>query len=119
MDRKKLADEFAKNKNLILNKKFFIQINTGKELTKAGIYPDEANDFIFYCRNNLKLNIIGLMCIPPINELPSKHFRVLKSIAIKSDLANLSMGMSGDYEEAILEGATFIRLGTLLFGDRG
>ena len=118
LDRKKLADEFAKNETLIQNKKFFIQINLGMEEAKSGISPKESNDFINYCKHKLKLKIIGLMCIPPQNEEPSKYFKKLNSIAKENNLEELSMGMSGDYNKAIECGATYIRVGTILFGNR-
>ena len=118
LDRKKLADEFYKYPNLLKNKKFLIQINTGKEDTKSGIFPENADEFISYCQNNLKLNIVGLMCIPPISDSPTKHFTLLKKIANKNSLFHLSMGMTDDFKDAVQEGATYIRLGRLLFGER-
>jgi len=118
LDRKKLADEFCKHQHLLKNKKFLIQINTGKESAKSGIFPESADEFISYCQIDLKLNIVGLMCIPPISDNPIKHFNILKEIANKNNLSHLSMGMTDDYEEAIKEGATYIRLGRLLFGAR-
>ena len=118
LDREKLAKELHKHQNLLINKKFFIQINTGEEETKSGIAPKQANDFINYCKKELKINVCGLMCIPPIKEKPSKHFKLLANIAKENNLLNLSMGMSNDYKEAILSGATHIRIGTNLFGER-
>ena len=85
----------------IENKKFFIQVNTGKEKTKSGIYLEELNQFINYCKIDLSLNIIGLMCIPPINDDPKKHFSLLAEEAKKNNLPHLSMGMSADYMDAI------------------
>ena len=96
----------------------FIQINTGEEKQKAGIFPNEAAEFIEYCRRDLKLQVKGLMCIPPVDEEPALHFSLLKSIAKKAGVVNLSMGMSDDFEVAIQTGATHIRLGTLIFGKR-
>ena len=118
LDREKLANEFAKYGNKTKNKRFFIQINTGKELNKSGTFPEQADDFIVYCRDKLKLNIIGVMCIPPIYDDASDHFKLLRNIATRNGLPHISMGMSIDYKEAIREGATYIRLGSLLFGDR-
>ena len=82
--------------NSIENKKFFIQVNTGKEKTKSGIYLEELNQFINYCKIDLSLNIIGLMCIPPINDDPKKHFSLLADEAKKNNLQHLSMGMCAD-----------------------
>jgi uncharacterized pyridoxal phosphate-containing UPF0001 family protein len=96
----------------------FIQINTGEEPQKAGISPLEADDFITYCRNDLNLPILGLMCIPPAEEEPAYHFALLKTIADRHGLTGLSMGMSGDYPTAIALGATHIRVGTAVFGKR-
>ena len=80
--------------------------------------PNETKDFIRYCIDELKLNIIGLMCIPPIEENPKLHFMLLKKIARENNINQLSMGMSSDYVEAIMLNATYIRLGTILFGER-
>ena len=118
LDREKLAKEFAKYSDLINKKKFFIQVNTGKESSKSGIYPEETPDFISYCVTELKMPIIGLMCIPPFDEKAEPHFNLLKKIADENHLEDLSMGMSGDFEEAIMCGATYIRVGTRLFGKR-
>ena len=117
LDREKLAKEFVKQGNL-KNKKFFIQVNTGREENKSGIYPERLDEFINHCKNDLTLNIVGLMCIPPINDPPEEHFSVLEKRAKKHNLSNLSMGMSDDYSEAIKHNATYIRIGTLLFGKR-
>ena len=117
LDREKLAKEFFKLGE-IKNKKFFIQVNTGKEKTKSGIYLEELNQFINYCKIDLSLNIIGLMCIPPINDDPKKHFALLADNAKKNNLPHLSMGMSADYLDAIKLNATYIRIGTALFGER-
>ena len=118
LDREKLANEFAKYDNKTKNKRFFIQINTGKELNKSGTFPEQADDFIVYCRDKLKLNIIGVMCIPPIYDESRDHFKLLRNIATRNSLPHISMGMSIDYREAIREGATYIRVGSLLFGYR-
>ena len=117
LDREKLAKEFVKQGNL-RDKKFFIQVNTGREENKSGIYLEQLGEFIKYCRNDLVLNIVGLMCIPPIDEPPKDHFSLLEKQAQKHNLLNLSMGMSDDYIEAIKHNATYIRIGTSLFGKR-
>ena len=118
IDREKLANEFQKFPNLTKDKKFLIQVNTGKESSKSGVMPNEAKDFIRYCVNELKLNVIGLMCMPPIAESPKLHFALLQKIAIENNINQLSMGMSNDYIEAVMLNATYIRLGTILFGKR-
>ena len=111
-----LADELAKQgKRLDL----FVQVNTGEEAQKAGILPAEADDFISRCRDQYKLPLVGLMCIPPAEEHPAPHFALLREIAKRQDLDQLSMGMSGDYETAIQFGATHVRIGTAIFGARG
>ena len=117
LDREKLAKEITKQGSLN-NKKFFIQVNTGKEENKSGIYLEQLDEFIKYCRNDLALNIIGLMCIPPINDPPQDHFSVLEKKAKKNNLLHLSIGMSDDYIQAIKHNATYIRVGTSLFGKR-
>ena len=117
LDREKLAKEFFKVGGLE-NKKFFIQVNTGKEKTKSGVYLEELNQFINYCKIDLSLNVIGLMCIPPINDKPQKHFSILANEAKKNNLHHLSMGMSSDYIDAIKLNASYIRIGTALFGER-
>ena len=118
LDREKLAIEFKKHISKNLNKKFFIQVNTGMEKQKTGISPTSSSDFIDFCKQDLHLSIIGLMCIPPINDDPIKHFTKLKNLAEKKDLRFLSMGMSADYKKALIFGSTHVRIGTLLFGNR-
>ena len=118
LDREKLANEFSKHVESIKNKVFFIQVNIGKEKNKSGIFPEEADDFIKYCMQDLKLNIAGLMCIPPINTNPTFYFKNLYNIAKGNNLIHLSMGMSGDYIDGLKCGASYIRVGTLLFGNR-
>ncbi len=98
--------------------KLFIQINTGNEPQKAGVSPDEADAFIARCRDELGLKICGLMCIPPVDEAPSPHFALLAKIAARNDLEGLSMGMSGDFEMAVGQGATYVRVGSAIFGKR-
>lgn len=118
LDREKLANKIQANINNFSNKKFFIQVNIGKEEQKSGIDPKETPSFISYCQVDLKLPIIGLMCIPPIDENAEDYFLKLKKIANENGLKYLSMGMSADYKTALLNGATHVRLGTTLFGSR-
>jgi PLP dependent protein len=119
IDREKLAKAISINYNAeVKTKSFFIQINTGKEPQKSGIFPLEADTFIKYCVNDLKLPIVGLMCIPPHNEEPAMHFCLLKKIADRNNLLELSMGMSDDFKEGIKFGSTSVRIGTKFFGQR-
>jgi pyridoxal phosphate enzyme (YggS family) len=99
-------------------RRIFVQINTGEEAQKAGIAPADADRFIAFCREGCELNVEGLMCIPPADEEPAMHFALLAQIAERNGLKSLSMGMSGDYETAIRFGATHVRVGSALFGDR-
>ena len=96
-----------------------IEVNTGEEPQKAGIMPADADRFILECRERLELPIIGLMCVPPLDEEPAPHFALLREIARRNDLQVLSMGMSADFEKAIRFGATHVRVGTAIFGARG
>ena len=98
--------------------KLFIQVNTGLEEQKAGIEPEKLNDFVKSIRKSLDLNIVGLMCIPPINDAAETHFKLLKKLADENGLLELSMGMSSDYIDAIKCGATYVRVGTAIFGLR-
>ena len=118
LDREKIAREFSRHRNLLINKTIFLQINTGKEKTKSGIFPEDTKDFLFFLKNEMKLSITGLMCIPPIDEDPEFHFAKLKLIANENKINQLSIGMSGDYEKALKFNPTYIRLGTILFGQR-
>ena len=118
LDREKIAREFSKNLDILVNKKVFLQVNTGKEKTKSGIFPEHVKDFLFFLKHELKLNISGLMCIPPVDEEPSYHFSKLKVLAKKNKISELSIGMSDDYEKALKFQPTYIRLGTILFGKR-
>ena len=118
LDREKIAREFSKHKDLLTNKKIFLQINTGKEKTKSGIFPEDTKDFLFFLKNEMKLPIHGLMCIPPIYDNPINHFSKLKSLADENKIDELSIGMSDDYEIALKFNPTYIRLGTILFGKR-
>ena len=96
----------------------YVQVNTGEEDQKSGILPDEADGFIGFCREECGLDIAGLMCIPPVDEEPAMHFALLRTIAERNGLPGLSMGMSGDYEEAVRFGATSVRVGSAIFGSR-
>lgn len=96
----------------------FIQVNTGEEEQKAGIIPQELPEFSKFCVEECKLNVVGLMCIPPADEPAAMHFALLHKMAEEFGLSQLSMGMSGDFEKAITLGATYIRVGTGVFGER-
>ncbi len=119
VDREKLANLIYSNFNIdVKTKSLFIQINTGDENQKNGLQPTEADAFIKYCMNDLKLPIVGLMCIPPQDEEVAMHFCLLKKIADRNNLSQLSMGMSNDYKEGIKFGATSVRIGSKFFGQR-
>ncbi len=96
----------------------FIQVNTGREPQKAGIDPDDLDRFVQTCRDSYHLPLLGLMAIPPVDEDPVPHFEALAEMARRNGLAGLSMGMSGDFEAAIAQGATHVRVGSALFGER-
>ena len=96
----------------------FIQVNTGEEPQKAGIPPKDVDAFVRECRDEVGLNIIGLMCIPPVEEAPGEHFALLEKIAVRNGLEQLSMGMSADYPVAVGFGATHVRVGSAIFGSR-
>lgn len=119
IDREKIAraiaTEIAKQQRVL---KLYVQVNTGLEPQKAGIAPDDAVDFVNFCRDELELPIVGLMCIPPADENPGPHFALLAKLAQKCGLSKLSMGMSSDYETAIAFGATSVRVGSAIFGNR-
>ncbi|MBB3946409.1 hypothetical protein GGQ73_002362 [Rhizobium skierniewicense] len=119
VDREKiaraLADECSKQAKAL---RFYVQVNTGMEQQKAGIDPRETVAFVTMCRDVLKLNVEGLMCIPPADEYPGPHFALLAKLARGCGLEKLSMGMSGDFETAIEFGATSVRVGSAIFGTR-
>jgi hypothetical protein len=98
--------------------KLFIEVNTGEEPQKAGVLPKEVPALLSLCREDLKLEIAGLMCIPPLDEEPAIHFAFLERLARELDLSELSMGMSADFETAIAFGATYVRVGSEIFGAR-
>ena len=118
VDRIELAEKLAAEmKKQGRNLPCFIQVNTGEEPQKSGIVPRETISLVKQCRN-LGLNIVGLMCIPPVDDEPAPHFAFLKKLAQEAGVKELSMGMSDDYDLAVQQGATFVRVGTALFGER-
>ena len=118
LDRIKLAHTFARlAQEMGACPDLYIQVNTGAEPQKAGVLPDSADAFIAESVA-LDLPVAGLMCIPPVNEDPSPHFKLLGDIAARNGLNGLSMGMSGDFETAVAHGATHVRVGSAIFGDR-
>jgi pyridoxal phosphate enzyme (YggS family) len=110
-----LAEEIAKQGK---RPRLFVEINTGAEPQKAGVLPEAADEFIAECRNKYGLPIEGLMCIPPLDEAPAPHFALTAKIAKRNGLLLLSMGMSADFETAIAFGATHVRVGSAIFGER-
>jgi pyridoxal phosphate enzyme (YggS family) len=118
VDRPKIAQSIARIKDETGScPRLYIQVNTGAEPQKAGVLPDEADGFIGMCRD-LGLPIEGLMCIPPSDQGPAPHFALLADIAKRNGLDGLSMGMSSDFEQAIAHGATYVRVGSAIFGER-
>lgn len=119
LDRPKLAkalsDEMQRTAKRV---RLYVQVNTGEEPQKAGLAPQECDGFIAQCRQELGLEIEGLMCIPPQDQPPAMHFALLAKIAARNGLEKLSMGMSADFETAIAYGATSVRIGSALFGER-
>lgn len=119
LDRPKLAHALAEERGKLGRcPRLLVQVNTGAEPQKAGVLPEEADAFIRLCRDELKLPVEGLMCIPPAEEPPSAHFALLAAIARRNGLAVLSMGMSADFDAAIQLGATHVRVGSAIFGER-
>ena len=119
VDSYKLAEKIVKYEKEMNKKiKTFIQVNIGEEPQKNGIHPKNVNQFVDYCRNNFSLNIIGLMCLPPMNENPEKYFLYLNQLKKQTDLCHLSMGMTSDYQIATKCGSTFLRIGSKIFGER-
>ena len=119
LDNLKLAEKISeeqlkKNKNL----KIFIQVNIGREAQKSGILAEQLDTFYEQCTNNLGLNIIGLMCLPPNDNDPTKHFFEIFELSKKLKIKDLSMGMSNDYLEAVEANSTYLRIGSKIFGDR-
>ena len=119
LDNEKLALKLSQSeKELNKKTKLFVQVNLGEESQKSGIDVKDLHNFYNYCTNDLQLNIIGLMCLPPINLSSDKFFKVLKNSAEKLNLKELSMGMSSDFEKAVTNGSTYLRLGTAILGER-
>jgi pyridoxal phosphate enzyme (YggS family) len=119
VDRPKLAAELAKEMARQGRRPdCYVQVNTGEEPQKAGVLPADADAFIETCRVEHGLPVVGLMCIPPADEDPTLHFALLRELAKRHGLTRLSMGMSGDYEDAVRLGATHVRVGTAIFGAR-
>lgn len=119
VDREKIAAEIAREiARQGRSPRLYVQVNTGREPQKAGIDPDEAVAFVERCRTVHGLTIEGLMCIPPAGEDPAPHFELLAALADKAGLSRRSMGMSGDYEKAVIYGATSVRVGSAIFGAR-
>ena len=120
VDRPRLAQALAREMDRSGRRlPCLIEVNTGEEPQKSGVMPTEADGFIAECRDRIGLPIIGLMCVPPIDEEPALHFALLREIARRTELGVLSMGMSADFEKAIRFGATHVRVGTAIFGARG
>ena len=119
LDNAKLASKiYQYEKELNKKIKLFIQVNLADENQKSGILLNELNNFYNYCIKDLLLNVIGLMCLPPNESNSQEYFKMIKKTADKFDLKNLSMGMSADFEHAIINGSTFLRLGTIILGER-
>ena len=119
VDRDRLAATLAKEMEKAGKRPAcFIQVNTGEEPQKAGVLPADLDAFVATCRDTYKLPVVGLMCIPPVDEEPALHFALLTKMAARNGLAQVSMGMSADYETAVKLGATHVRVGSALFGSR-
>jgi PLP dependent protein len=119
VDREKLAATLAKEMARAGRRlPCFVQVNTGEEPQKAGMLPADVDAFVATCRDVHQLQIVGLMCIPPVDEEPALHFALLAKMAARNGLAMVSMGMSADYETAVRLGATHVRVGSALFGAR-
>lgn len=119
LDREKLAAELAKEiARAEKTPRLFVQVNTGDEAQKAGVSPQACVGFVKQCHEVYKLNVEGLMCIPPLSDPPGPHFALLNKLAKEAGVQSLSMGMSADFEEAIWLGATHVRVGSALFGHR-
>lgn len=119
VDRERIAAALAKEmERLGRRPACYIQVNTGEEPQKAGVPPADLDAFVAACRDGHKLPVVGLMCIPPVDEEPALHFALLAKMAARNGLARISMGMSADYEMAVKLGATHVRVGSALFGAR-
>ena len=119
LDNDKLALKLSHHEKELNKKvKLFIQVKLSEENQKSGVQLNELNNFYNYCTNELSLNVIGLMCLPPIDSNAHEYFKILKKNAEKLNLKDLSMGMSSDFEQAISNGSTYLRLGTIILGKR-
>ena len=119
LDNAKLASKiFQYEKELNKKVKLFIQVNLADESQKSGIQLNDLSNFYNYCTRELSLHVIGLMCLPPMSENSEKYFKLLKEVAIKLNLKDLSMGMSEDFEDALVNGSTYLRIGTAILGKR-
>lgn len=119
LDRARLAEALA-GEMAKQNKRpnLFVQVNSGEEVQKAGVLPAEAVAFVRWCKGDKNLPVVGLMCIPPVDEEPALHFALLRELAKEAGVTQLSMGMSADYALAVRLGATHVRVGTAIFGER-
>ena len=119
LDNDRLALKLSQHEKELKKKvKLFIQVNLAEESQKSGIMFNNLNNFYNYCTKDLSLNVIGLMCMPPVDSNVQEYFNKLKKAAVQLNLKDLSMGMSSDYEQAILSGSTYLRLGTAILGER-
>ena len=119
LDNDKLALKLSHHEKELNKKvKLFIQVNLAEETQKSGIMFNDLNNFYNYCTKDLSLNVIGLMCMPPVDSNSQEYFKKLKKVAGQLNLEDLSMGMSSDYVQAILSGSTYLRLGTIILGER-
>ena len=121
IDREKIAKKIKEQieKTNKKNMQFFVQVNIGNELQKSGIQINDLKNFLDWCQNEIQLKITGLMCIPPLDEEPSFYFNILRNLCNKYKLQHASMGMSNDFIKAIQFGATYLRVGSSIFGPRG
>ena len=119
VDTAKLANKISQHQKLLKVKpKIFIQINIGEESQKSGINPKDLKEFLYLCKNKLSLEVLGLMCLPPINKSPKKYFQKMQDLKKEFNLCSLSMGMTSDYLEALNFNSSFLRIGTKIFGAR-
>jgi PLP dependent protein len=119
VDRPKLARALAEEMARVSKRlRLFVQVNTGEEPQKAGVAPGATEAFVALCRDTFGLSIDGLICIPPFDEEPAMHFALLANLAERLGIEELSMGMSGDFARAVQFGATYVRIGTAIFGER-
>ena len=119
VDRPKIAEALAREMQRQSKPvRLYVQVNTGREPQKAGVLPEDLAAILSMMRETLSLTVEGLMCIPPADEAPSPHFAMLRALAAEHGIEKLSMGMSGDFAEAIAQGATHVRVGSAIFGAR-